>query len=168
MNSISSLHSLYLFSPNIFLGVCFQYFSTSNSYHLFVSFLNIPFWLSFAAGDTLGFLPLLSQTDWVNYGYSALSPILNEHSGFPFSSLPASSRGPVLIWEAWQWPSPMQFLNICPHESDFKHCYGLIVLLQVRRLSCSTNCLLLDYGCFFEQFQEAEVSQASSIAAGRI
>lgn len=36
---------------------------------------------------------------------------------------------------------PKLFLNICPHESDVKHCYGLTVLLQVRRFSHSANCL---------------------------
>lgn len=61
MNSISPLHSLYFFPPSVSLGVCFQYFSTLEPYHLFVSFSSSSFRLSFATGVPL--LPSFVITD---------------------------------------------------------------------------------------------------------
>lgn len=150
MNSISSLHLLcFFFPPSISLCVCFQCFSTPQPYRLPVSFQSISFGLSFATGVTVCFLPLLSQTDWVNRASPALCSLLNHHSAFPFATPPTSHRGP-------NNNPPKKFWNICPHRSDFWCPYSLMVLLQARRLSCSADHLLLDWGCFSsEQLPEA-------------
>lgn len=90
INSVSSLLSLYLAPPWYFPWYFFPVFFHPKSLSLQFLFLTIQFRLYFATDDTLSFLPLLSETDWVNYW--SLCPILNEHLCFPSATLPVFSR----------------------------------------------------------------------------
>lgn len=93
-----------LIFPLVFVSSVFPPQSLITSLFLF---LNIPFSFYFATGDTLSFLPLLSQTDWVNY--RSVCPILNEHSRFPSATLPISSRGLCLSESPDNDPSMLFF-----------------------------------------------------------
>lgn len=144
MNSISSLHLLGFFSSQYFALCVFPVFfhpaALSPPCFFFEYFIRA---LLCHGGHCL--LPAFVITDWlgklcISSSVFPVEPALSFSICHPLTSCrgPGSSKN----------NPPKMFLNICPHGSDFWCPYSLMVLLQARRLSCSADHLLLDWGCF--------------------